>query len=252
MLHMKVCGYSLAAMALVISVMVGCASVGPPTASPGLEPIKEKAQRPENGWWHARFVMKWPEDKKPSWHIDLLLAQEIISPVLRQHKDHIVLWRFHRRAMRDKTGHQFSFIFYSSPETAREIYYDIKSDTRLEAMKRAGIVIKDSYDDTTRISEPNIEDTSDLEWSSPIKKSWPYYMMGVSQMWLHLISEIAGEVSKETESSSVQDIEAFYQQVNASLQTSWREEGGHAFLHHLNALFEYEPVIIYEKRLMTF
>jgi len=76
--------------------------------------------------------------------------------------------------------------------------------------------------------------------------------MGVSQMWLHLIAEIAGEVPRETKPSSVQDIEAFYQQVNASLQTSWREEGGHAFLHHLNALFEYQPVIIYEKRLMTF
>lgn len=254
MFYMKVREYSLAAMALVILViivMVGCASVGP-VATPDLEPKKEKVKSVESGWWHARFVINWPEDKEASWHMDLFLAREIISPVLYQHQNHIVLWRFHRRAVRDEIGHQFSFIFYSSPETAREIYDGIKSHPRLEALKKAGIVMKDSYDDTTRISEPNIEDTSDLKWSSPIKKSWPYYMMGVSQMWLHLIAEIAGEVSRETKSSSVQDIEAFYQQVNASLQTSWREEGGHAFLHHLNALFEYEPVIIYEKRLMTF
>jgi hypothetical protein len=249
--YMKVREYSLAAMALVIIVMVGCASVGP-VATPDLEPKKEKVKSAENGWWHARFVMKWPEDKEPSWHMDLFLAREIVSPVLSEHKKHIVLWRFHRRASRDEIGHQFSFIFYSSPETAREIYYGIKAHPRLEALKRAGIVMEDSYDDTTRISEPNIEDTSDLNWSSPIRKSWPYYMMGVSQMWLNLITEIAREISTETKPSSVQDIETFYQQVNASLRSSWREEGGHAFLHHLNALFEYEPVIIYEKRRMTF
>lgn len=251
MFYMRVREYSLAAMASVIIVIVGCASVGP-VATPDLEPIKEKVKSADSGWWHARFVMKWPEDKEPSWHMDLFLAREIVSPVLYQHKKHIVLWRFHRRANRDEIGHQFSFIFYSSPKTARQIYHAMKSHSRLEALKRAGIVIKDSYDDTTRISKPNIEDTSDLDWSSPIKKSWPYYMMGVSQMWLHLITEIAREVSKETTSSSVQDIEALYQQINASLQTSWREEGGHAFLHHLNALFEYKPAIIYEKRLMTF
>jgi hypothetical protein len=251
MFHMKVRGYSLAAAALVVIVMMGCATLRP-VAAPGLRPIEAKVQSPENGWWSAHFVIQWPEEKTPSWHIGLLLAHQIISPVLYQHQDHIVLWRFHRRAVRDDIGHQFSFIFYSSPETAREIYHAIESDARLAAMKRAGVIIRDSYDDTTQMSKPNVEDTSDLDWSSPIRKSWPYYMMGVSQMWLNLITEIAGEISKETEPSSVQDIEAFYQQVNAALQTFWREEGGHAFLHHLNALFEYESVIIYEKRRMTF
>jgi hypothetical protein len=248
---MKVRGYSLAATALVMTVMMGCATLRP-VASPDLKPIVPKVQSPEKGWWSARFVMKWPEEKTPSWHIDLFLAHQIISPVLYQHQNHIVLWRFHRRAIRDDIGHQFSFIFYASPETAREIYHAIESDTRLAAMKRAGVIIRDSYDDTSRMSEPKVEDTSDLNWSSPIRRSWPYYMMGASQMWLHLIAEIAGEISKERKPSSTQDIEAFYQQVNASFQSSWREEGGHAFLHHLNALFEYESVIIYEKRLMTF
>ena len=251
MFRLKVHGYSLAAIALVMTVMAGCASVGP-IASPDLRPIKKKVESPENGWWHACFVMRWPEDKDPSWHMDLLLAREIVSPVLYEHQNNIVLWRFHRRAIRDETGHQFSLIFYSSPETAREIYYAIKSDTRLEAMKRAGLIIKDSYDDTSRITKPNIGDTSDLNWSSPVRKSWPYFMMGVSQMWLKLITEFAGEVCKEAKPSSIQDIEALYQQVDTSLQASWKEEGGHVFLHHLNALFEYDSVMIYEKRLMTF
>lgn len=251
MFYMKAPYYRLVGTVLVMAVIVGCASLGP-VATPSLEPKKETLESTEHGWWHARFVIKWPEDQEPSWHVDLLLAREIVSPVLHQYKKHMVLWRFHRRAVRDKIGHQFSFIFYASPETAREVYGGMQSHPRLAALKRAGIVTKDSYDDTTQMSQPRIEDTSDFDWSLPIKRSWPYYMMGVSQMWLHLIADIAGEVSKETGSSSAQDMEAFYRQVNASLEATWREEGGHAFLHHVNALFGYKTVIIYERRLMTF
>jgi hypothetical protein len=251
MFYLKVREYSLALMASVTIAMAGCASVGP-MALPHPKPLKEKVESSENGWWQARFSIKWPEDREPSWHMGLFIARDIVSPVLSQHKDNIRLWRFHRRAVRDEAGHQFSFIFYASPETAREIYHAIQSDTRLEAMKRAGLIIRDSYDDTTRIRHPDIGDTSDLNWSSPIRKSWPYFMMGASQMWLNLINEIAGDMSKGTKASSVRDIEALYQQVNTSLQASWQEEGGHALFHHLNALFEYDRVIIYEKRLMTF
>ena len=45
---------------------------------------------------------------------------------------------------------------------------------------------------------------------------------------------------------------AFYQEVNTTLSELWRKEGRHAFLHHLNALFGYEPLIYYEKRMLTF
>jgi hypothetical protein len=251
MVDMKVWGCSLAAAALVTTVMTGCA-VFKPVVSSDLEPTEEKARTPESGWWSVRFIMAWPEGKTPSWHIDLFLAREVISPVLYQHKNRIVLWRFHRRAVRDEIGHQFSFIFYASSQTAREIYHAIQSDPRLAAMKRAGVIVKDSYDDTRRMRKPKVEDTSDADWSSPIRKSWPYYIMGASQMWLNLITEIVREIPAEKKPSSVEDIDAFYQQVNDVLQGLWLKEGGHAFLHHLNALFEYESVIIYEKRRMTF
>jgi hypothetical protein len=32
----------------------------------------------------------------------------------------------------------------------------------------------------------------------------------------------------------------------------WQEEGRHAFLRHLNAIFSYEELLIREKRLMKF
>jgi hypothetical protein len=51
------------------------------------------------------------------------------------------------------------------------------------------------------------------------------------------------------------DIEAllaFYRQIDEKIVTTWEEEGGHAFLHHLNALFGYGDVAIYERRMIRF
>ena len=49
MFYMKVQTYSLVALALVIVVMVGCASVGP-IAAPDLEPKREEVKSAESGW----------------------------------------------------------------------------------------------------------------------------------------------------------------------------------------------------------
>lgn len=227
-------------------------------ATHGSVPIPEsKALRPSavdspKGWWYARFTMKWPEDVEPSWQMDLFLADTVVSPVLSRYRSEIPLWRFHRRAARDQAGHQFSFIFYSSPEAARKIFDELQSDKHLHRMKAAGIIIRDTYDNTATIIKPNVEDTSDAKWSAPIKKSWPHFIMGVSQVWLDLIRDIAEHSATGTKPSSPEEIRAFYQKVNTTIGEMWREEGRHAFLHHLNALFGYEPLVVYEKRIMSF
>ena len=74
------------------------------------------------GWWYARFQLRWPQEEPVSWHWDLLIANEIIAPVMESSRANIRLWRFHRRAARDEAGHQFSFIFYASAQTADQVY----------------------------------------------------------------------------------------------------------------------------------
>ena len=114
------------------------------------------------------------------------------------------------------------------------------------------MIIRDTYDDTSTITRPNLEDTSDRTWSLPIQKSWPFYIMGVSEMWLNLIREVAGQVPSGGPPSNLDDALGFYRQVNASIEQMWRDEGQHAFLHHLNAIFGYEPLMVREKRPMSF
>lgn len=197
---------------------------------------------PQCGWWYVRFQMEWPENEDPRWHTDLILAHKVLTPVIAQYKEAIGLWRFHRRALRDQAGHQFAFIFYSSPQIARQIFDQLNSDPFLEEMKAGGILIQAHYDDTTFVARPHLEDTSDRRWSLPVQRSWPYYIMGVSQMWLHMISEIVELHPSEVRLYSLQDYLAFYKKVEESVTAAWKKEGRHAYLHHLNAIFGYEPL----------
>ena len=204
------------------------------------------------GWWYARFRIKWPENTEPSWHIDLLLAHKLLAPILDTYKSKITLWRFHRRANRDSEGHQFSLIFYTTSITASRIFNAIQSDPLLRKLKRSGVIIQDVYDDTNKNTLPNIGDTSDGRWNPAIKESWPHFIMGVCQMWLTLITIIAGNTPQTAKKPSLSKMIDFYRRVNGTIKTLWRDQGSHALIHHLNAIYGYEPVLVYEANLKIF
>jgi hypothetical protein len=230
---------NLLVCSLLVLGLSACAATEPQW---GLEQMKPERQASINGWWRASFRMKWLENTQPLWHLDLFLAHSVIVPVLDEYRNELALWRFHRRAARDKTGHQFSFIFYAPQETADQIYDSLKSNALLKEMIGSGLITQDVYDNTGVVAKPNIEDTSDDNWSPQVKKSWPYFIMGVSQMWLTSIGEIAEDLSPGQRPSSLQEALAFYRQVDENLKRLWQEEGGHSMLHHLYAIFGYEPV----------
>ena len=245
--------YRLVSVVIILSMLAiaGCATTFK------REPAEKMAPPPPEiaasaGWWSARFRMYWPPEEEPFWHTDLLIAHKIIAPVLLQCKDRIDLWRFHRRAFRDEAGHQFSFIFYASAETAYQVFDMLRSNALLAEMVYAGKIIDEIYDNPERITKPRIKDASDANWPSAIQKSWPYFIMGVSQMWLKLITETVAGMPTAPTSLSLDEYEEFYKEVNASITLLWENNGRHAFLHHLNALFGYEPLVFYEKRLLNF
>ncbi len=227
---------------------VGCSSISGPR--------KFSSARPEaaadKGWWQVRFQINWPPNTKPVWQVDLLLAREIISPLLSEAAKDISLWRFHRRAARDLAGHQFSLLIYTSPRIADKIFDEIRSDLFLADLLNQGVVKKITYSKTQKINLPQIQDTCDKRWSLPLQKAWPYYIMGVSQMWLELIEELAKSEIKEKNSQIIDDYLRYYQKINTLLTNTWQNEGYSAFLHHLNAIFGYQPVMVYNNQLMRF
>ncbi len=224
-------------LVMFFSHMIGCAQVSsPPVITDTLQqPISAVADG--KSWWYYRTKVNRPEQAPPNWAMGALLAGEVFLPILQAYHQEIELWRFHRRAGRDQSGHLFSFIFYSSAETAHSIYLDLENNRLLLDLLEQGKLDRLQFDDVGQLSRPNIEDTSDKSWPLIIQKSWPSYIMGVSQMWLNLVHGLA-------ENHLQDDVIQRYDNVQKELTALWTQHGQHAWLHHLNALYAYEPFLI--------
>ena len=191
------------------------------------------------GWHYARFRIPYPKNSQPNWSMGPLIAVEIIQPVLNKHRKKIQLWRFHRRAVHDGGGHLFSFIFYTDKTTASQIYQEIQANKLLQQLEKEQKLAMLKPEDLSKNPRPNIEDTSDKNWSLIIQKTWPEYIMGVSQQWLNMVTEISKDQEK-----ILQPI-ARYKKVQDIATKIWIHEGKHAFLHHLNAIYAYQPLLMY-------
>ena len=55
----------------------------------------------QRSWWQLRFKLNWPEDESPDFSAHLLLAEQILLPVILEHEQQLPLWRFHRRGLED-------------------------------------------------------------------------------------------------------------------------------------------------------
>lgn len=190
------------------------------------------------GWWYARFQIPSAKDKPPLWHIDTLIAGEVIAPVFERNFKDIYIWRVHRRAADDDYGHVFSFIFYSTPQGAQRIYQDISKNAVLADLQAKGLVTGTGFDDLAGNTRPDIEDTSDAHWPVSIQQTWPALIMGASRMWLDLVGQMAATHADE------EDLVHRYELVEQDITRLWAQQGQHAVLHHLSALFAYQPLLI--------
>lgn len=212
------------------------------TMEPEVAPVTDAAV----SWWYVRFRLRWPEGEEPLWHPDLLLADRVVGPMLDAERAAIELWRFHRRAARDDAGRQFSFIFRASPATAGRVNARIATDPWVVRLREQGIVQSVNYDDPGRPQRPAIGDTSDPNWSPELQIAWPYFIVGVSRLWLELIREFEKKGEWPTEPM------ARYAAIEKALNELWRNEGGHALLHHLSAVFGYRELAVTRREMMRF
>lgn len=227
------------------SFLAACAPAPRPADADRGEAQPADLSTAELRWWYERFRITWPGDTDPQWHLDALIADQVIGPALDRHEREIALWRFHRRAMRDKAGHRFSFIFYSTPETARAIHSETQENLTVRALAEGGHLQEVDLNGFDGGSDNGIAGTSDGKWPRTLRAAWPRYLMGASAAWLSLV-RLEGANSPV----SAADLEATlerYRGINEAVTAIWREHGQHAFIHHLNALFGYEALIIREE-----
>lgn len=208
-------------------------------------------EQPDRYWWQLRFRLTWPEDEQPDFSRHLLIAEQLLLPVIVEHQERLPLWRFHRRAGRGGAGHQFSLIFFSDKTTAAQISQEIESAPLTHWLTDNGLIEKVRFDQRNPEELGRLELTSDPAWPLEIQRSWPYFIMGASQAWLMLVQELSAENELHGE-VDYPSLLLHYQEVDARLNAEWRENGQHAYLHHLNAIFGYQPLMIRSSELRTF
>ena len=245
-------GYLTVLLVCVITVS-GCVTPGKRTVEPVSRPAVF-ATEPAEGlrWRQIGFKFAWPEKVGPAWHLDLLVAHRVVAPVLEHQRKAISLWRFHRRAARDATGHRFSLLVYVDDRTSDEVFTALQTAPDVRDLQSSGKLISLSMEAIGTNGGRSIEATSDPRWSIEVQKSWPWFIMGVSRMWLTLADEKARLSSALTGSVGLEARIDFYADLNQRISRTWEQEGAHALLHHLNAIFGYEPLIIREERLIRF
>jgi hypothetical protein len=192
------------------------------------------------GWWSARFHLHWDDGEEPDLSLDLLIADQVIRPMLLQMGEQVVYWRFHRRARRDSSGHQFTLHFFSSREVAQKIFSKLRENQVLNQLLACEVIERIRFDTTETESLRPFHSLNDKRWSEPMQQSWIWFAQGVSATWLQIVTEF--RMSEGGLPQDVQEMRVFYQAISDRVLKLWKHEGKVAFLHHLNALFGYGPV----------
>jgi hypothetical protein len=209
------------------------------------------AEQPQRYWWQLSFKLEWPADEGPDFSRHALIAEQLLRPAIVVHQQQLGLWRFHRRAGRDSTGHQFSLIFLTDEATATQINEDVRANPLADWLVAREMVEKINFYQRSPEELGRLELTSDPSWPIEIQRAWPYFIMGASQSWLMLVGELSSENSLP-EKVDYQALLTHYQQVDERMNTQWRDFGQHAYLHHLSAIFGYQPLRIRSNDLRTF
>lgn len=244
---------SLACIALACLLLGACATTVQTTAYPVIEPasIDTQIKLEELSWWQLRFKLEWAEDESPDLSSHLLLAEQVLLPVITEYEDQLRLWRFHRRAGRDSAGNQFSLIFLSDAETASQIESKIDQDAFILWLKQASFLEQTRFHRVGPEDLARFEETSDKAWPEAIQRSWPWFIMGASQGWLKQLQQISQEEGL-ADSMSYEELVDHYTAVAKTMNGQWRDNAQHAYFHHLSALYGYQPVKMRSAELKQF
>jgi hypothetical protein len=226
------------------TVLAGCASLAP---VPPAQPSQSTHSHPGQAWQRIRFFHHWPEGEDPAWHVDALVAHRVVGPALARHRDEIALWRFHRRANGDAAGHSLSFLAYAPASTNDALCTELRSDPLVRQLIQERVLDKL----VCSADGGEIDATSDPSWPLELQRTWPYFIMGVSETWLRLIDEYA-RAAEPGDPANLHGALQRYREIEDRVSATWTDEGAHAFLHHLNGIFGYEPVYVYPRKLQRF
>jgi len=223
-------------------------SVNPSTIT--ISSAQPNSVESEKGWWEIGFHQRYGHDDEIRWEYDALIALKVLKPILEKEKE-IKLWRFHRRAVADRDAHRFGFFFYATQKIGEGVYQQVNEQPLIKKLLNNRQIDRLSFYNINKKLRSDIGDTSDKKWPVELQKTWPYFIMGVSQTWLGLVEHYYSELKLSDNADLDEQLKGF-KQVSDKIDLIWKYNGNHAFLHHLNALFAYQELYILEQRLGRF
>ena len=218
-------------------------------------------QQTSQQWYKLVVTWHWPQGQKIDWSLDGLLAHQVLGPWLVDSelddlRDAPKLWRFHRRAAREG-GHRFRLLMLATPEQAKSLEIWLATQPVWHEMQQQGLIEAASLSALSQNGLPLLAVGADPIWPEDLQQQWQFYIHGVSRMWLGLLGSRVQQQLLEDDSGSVAELDldqllALYKKVQDSMTMLWQEQGKHALLHHLNAIFAYQPLVIDQQWLMGF
>lgn len=202
-------------------------------------------EQSEFEWRLFQFRMKWDRSSQAELHKDLLILHLIVAPIIEKYKseDDIQFWRCHRRAdPYDEAGHEFALYVYTRLDTAKKIKKDIEdNDIYMELLK------KGHFEKKLNFIENGGKSPEDLSgnWHPLIRKTWPHFIQGSTEMLIALISEIKDylRAKGELKEGNLEELISDYKKVDDLIAKLWMKDFQDAFAHNLYAIFGYKPCL---------
>jgi len=191
-----------------------------------------------SNWYSHKFRIERPDPANTLWWIDIFLFDTVVRDCLTPTTD-IIMWRIHRRSAGGESGHQFSFYYYATHEMFESVKSSIIDHQAVKILNSANLLRDLLHNE----EGSEIEATCDPSWPLSLRKSWPYYIMGVSKMALELIENLRPSPRPALDVNSIHEYERYYSHLMFKQNEVWQNFGSHAFFHHINAIFGYVPLI---------
>jgi hypothetical protein len=196
--------------------------------------------------WHSfNFRISWQRDQAAKWWVDILILDCVVRPVVSDGMLHGELWRVHRRAANDSSGHEFTFDCFTTSDTAKGIDAAIQAGRTFSFLRSQGLLVEPNgycmKEEARTVSSISLQ-----TWPAGLREAWPLYINGVCRAFLQLVESQKTTVldfpNIDAPDVDAQSIERSYQDLNRQLNDVWRDHGGDAFLHQMNAVFAYQPL----------
>ena len=187
--------------------------------------------------WHLiNLKLKCEDISKPDFFVALIILDLLFAPAVKKFRKDFECWRFHWSST-NEDGHRLKLFFKTSSQKAEDITQLINSLDFCAFAKKEYLETQEIKQELFPPDKPDIsskiETISEENWPEEIKKSWPYYIMGASDMVITLIEEVKKKQADELDKNDKTKLEEYYKKVEVNMALAWKRYGNHAFFHHL-------------------